>query len=169
MRMVICKRVSDVGQIETHTAEPVVPEPSPKEVEIATAKLKRYQSPSRDQIPAEMIQSEGEILRAKIHKLILFRIRKTCLVSGTRPLLHQFTRRVIKLTVVIIVGYHCYQLHTTCYPISLSEGQVHILMKLLGIISLGIDITDQLLIRSFAFVNYWRRNGSTIRQYISYL
>jgi hypothetical protein len=30
------------------------------------------------------------------------------------------------------------------------------------------DITDQLLIRFSAFVRYWRKNGSTMRQYISY-
>jgi hypothetical protein len=29
-------------------------------------------------------------------------------------------------------------------------------------------ITDQLLIRFSAFVRYWRKNGSTMRQYISY-
>jgi hypothetical protein len=39
--------------------------------------------------------------------------------------------------------------------------------SLLGIISVSFDITDQLLIRSFSFVKYWRRNGSTMRQYIS--
>jgi hypothetical protein len=41
-------------------------------------------------------------------------------------------------------------------------------MKLLGIISVCFDIKDQLLIRSFAFVTYWRRNGSTMRQYIDF-
>jgi hypothetical protein len=30
-------------------------------------------------------------------------------------------------------------------------------MKLLGIISVAFDITDQLLISSFALVRYWRR------------
>jgi hypothetical protein len=35
-------RVSDVKQIEMHTAELLVPDPSHFEVEIATAKLKRY-------------------------------------------------------------------------------------------------------------------------------
>jgi hypothetical protein len=35
-------RVSDVGQIEIHTAEPIVPDPSSFEVETATAKLKMY-------------------------------------------------------------------------------------------------------------------------------
>jgi hypothetical protein len=32
--------VSDVKQIEIHTSEPLVPDPSPSEVEIAIAKLK---------------------------------------------------------------------------------------------------------------------------------
>jgi hypothetical protein len=32
-------------------------------------------------------------------------------------------------------------------------------MKLLGIISVGFNITDQLLIRSLAFIRYWRKNG----------
>jgi hypothetical protein len=34
--------VSDVRQIEIHTAEPLVRDPSSFEVEIATAKFKRY-------------------------------------------------------------------------------------------------------------------------------
>jgi hypothetical protein len=38
-------RVSDVRQIETHKAEPLVPDPSPFEVEIAIAKLKTHKSP----------------------------------------------------------------------------------------------------------------------------
>jgi hypothetical protein len=39
-------------------------------------------------------------------------------------------------------------------------------MKLLGIISVGFDVTNQLLIRFSAFVRYWRKNWSTMRQYI---
>jgi hypothetical protein len=35
-------RVSDVRQIEIHTAEPLLPDPSPFEVEIAIANFKRY-------------------------------------------------------------------------------------------------------------------------------
>jgi hypothetical protein len=45
-----------------------------------------------------------------------------CLISGGSLLLYQFTRRTIKLTVVIIVEYHCYQLHTKFYPLSFSQG-----------------------------------------------
>jgi hypothetical protein len=51
----------DVRQTEMHTAELLVPDPSPCEVEIATAKLKRFKSPGSDQIPAELIQAGGEI------------------------------------------------------------------------------------------------------------
>jgi hypothetical protein len=52
------------------TAEPLVPDPNPFEVEIAIAKLKRYKSPGSDQILPELIQAGGEILHSKIHKLI---------------------------------------------------------------------------------------------------
>jgi hypothetical protein len=41
--------IRDVRQIEVHTAEPLVPGPSRLEVEIATAKLKKYKSPGSEQ------------------------------------------------------------------------------------------------------------------------
>jgi hypothetical protein len=63
-------------------AEPLVPGPNRLEVEIAVAKLKKYKSPGSDQIPAELIQAGGEILLYAIQKLILFGIRKNCLISG---------------------------------------------------------------------------------------
>jgi hypothetical protein len=75
----------------------------------------RYKSPGSDQIPAELIQAGGEILRSKIHKLINS-------IWNKEELPDQFTRRVIKLTVVIIVGYHCYQRRTKFYPIFFSKG-----------------------------------------------
>jgi hypothetical protein len=55
-------RVSDVRQTEIHTAEPLVPDPSPFEVEIAIAKLKSYKSPGSSQIPAELIPAGCEML-----------------------------------------------------------------------------------------------------------
>jgi hypothetical protein len=42
-------------------------------------------------------------------------------------------------------------------------------MKLLGIISVDFSVTDQLLIRYSAFICYWRKSGSIMEQYISYL
>jgi hypothetical protein len=56
--------------MEMHTAEPLVPEPSPFEVEIPIAKLEKYKSPGIDQIPAELIQAGGEILGSEFHKPI---------------------------------------------------------------------------------------------------
>jgi hypothetical protein len=63
-------RFSDFRQIGIHTAEPLVPDPSPFEVENAIEKLKRYKSSGSDGILAEMNQAGDEILRSKIHKLI---------------------------------------------------------------------------------------------------
>jgi hypothetical protein len=63
------RRASDVRQTKIHTAESLVPDPSPFQVELAIAKLKRYKSPGSNQIPAELIQAGGEMLRSKIRKL----------------------------------------------------------------------------------------------------
>jgi hypothetical protein len=53
-----------------HTAEPLVPEPGPVEVEIAIGKLKSYKSQGTDNIPAELIKAGGETLYSEIHTLI---------------------------------------------------------------------------------------------------
>jgi hypothetical protein len=62
--------VHDVRQMDMHTAEPLVPEPSLVEVEIDIGKLKSYKSPGTDQIPAELIKAGSETLYSEIHKLI---------------------------------------------------------------------------------------------------
>jgi hypothetical protein len=75
--------VSDVRQIKVDTAEPLVPGPSRLEVKIAIAKLKKYKSPGSDQIPQELIQAGGEMLLLRsTNSLILFGIRKNCLING---------------------------------------------------------------------------------------
>jgi hypothetical protein len=51
--------VNDVRHTEIHTAEPLVPEPSTAEFEMAIEKLKRHKSPGTDQIPAEPDYSRG--------------------------------------------------------------------------------------------------------------
>jgi hypothetical protein len=101
-------------QIEVHTAEPLVPDPIPFEVEIAIAKLKRYKSPSSDQIPAEPFQAGGEILRSEIHKPINpIWNKEKLLISGMSLFLYQFTRRAIKLT----KNYRWMSLLSTSYKI----------------------------------------------------
>jgi hypothetical protein len=62
--------VSDVRQIEVHTAETLVPVPSRLEVETAIEDLKKYRSPGSDQIPTEQLQQGGKTLLCMIHKLI---------------------------------------------------------------------------------------------------
>ena len=62
--------VKDVGQAEINTAEPLVPEPSVSEVELAIDKLKSHKSAGIDQIPAELIKAGGRKICFEIHKLI---------------------------------------------------------------------------------------------------
>jgi hypothetical protein len=115
--------VSDVRRIEVHMAEPLVPGPSCLEVEIAIAKLKKYKSPGSDQIPAELIRAGGEILLSEIHKLINSVWNKEKLPDQWKEsIIVPIKKRVIKLTVIIIVGYHCYQLNTKFYQIYASPG-----------------------------------------------
>ena len=54
--------VKDVRQAEIHTAEPLVPEPSAAEVELAIDKLNSHKSPGIDQIPAELIKAGGRTI-----------------------------------------------------------------------------------------------------------
>jgi hypothetical protein len=131
--------VIDVRQEEVHTAEPLVPVPGHVEVEIAFAKLKKYKSLGSNKILAELIEAGGETVTVcDPQSLILFGVRNNCLIKGRDLLLNQFTKRVIKLTVIIVEIYRCYQLHTKFYRIS----ECRTYMKLLGIISVGFDVTD---------------------------
>jgi hypothetical protein len=50
--------INDVRPIEMHTAEPLGPELSSFEVQIATEGLKRYKSPGIHQIPGEIMKQE---------------------------------------------------------------------------------------------------------------
>jgi hypothetical protein len=62
--------VDDVRQTEVHTAEPLVPEPSAFQVEMAIEKLKIQKSSGIDQITAQFIKDGGRTICSEIHKLI---------------------------------------------------------------------------------------------------
>jgi uncharacterized membrane protein len=64
-----------------HIAEPLVPDPSPLDIEIAIAKLERCKSPGNYQILAELIQV-GVLSLKSTNLLILFGMWKTLWFSG---------------------------------------------------------------------------------------
>jgi len=75
--------VSDVRQREIHTEEPLLPEPSAFEIEMAIEKLKGHKSPRIDRIPAELIKEGVEQFTLRsINLLLLFAVRRNCLRSG---------------------------------------------------------------------------------------
>ena len=75
--------VKDVGLAEIHTAEPLVPEPSASEVELAIDKLKCHKSPGIVQIPVELIKVGGKQFTWRFTNLLfLFERRRNCLKSG---------------------------------------------------------------------------------------
>jgi hypothetical protein len=111
----------NIRDLYKHTAETLVPDPSLFEFELAIEMLIKIKLTGSDQILAELFQAGGYNLRS-IHSSVLFGIRKYFLFSGRSLLLYQFTRSAMKLNVIIIIGYHCNQLHTKFYSISFSQG-----------------------------------------------
>jgi hypothetical protein len=106
--------VSNVRQIEVYMAEPLVPGPSCLEVEIAIAKLKSINRHVVFKFLQNSFRQKAKSYSLRsTNSLILFGIMNNCLISGRSLLLYQFTKRVTKLTVIIIVGYHCH--HTKFY------------------------------------------------------
>ena len=57
-------------EIEIHTADPLVPESSAFQVEMAIEKLKRHRSPGTDQIPEGLMKVRSRKFRFEISKLI---------------------------------------------------------------------------------------------------
>ena len=63
--------INDVRQTEIHTGEPLVPDPSASDVELAIEKLKSNKLPGIDQVPAELIKAGCKTIRRYVHKLII--------------------------------------------------------------------------------------------------
>jgi hypothetical protein len=102
--------------------EPSVPGSSRLETEITIAKLKKYKLIGSDQIAPEVIQRDDESLLSEIHKLIKSVWNKEELPDQwMESIIVPIHEKVIKLTVTIIMGYHCYQLHAYFFPVSFSE------------------------------------------------
>jgi hypothetical protein len=95
---------SYVRRTEIQTAEPLVPEPSAFEIEVAIEK----QSPGIEQIPAEFIKAGVRTIRCECHKLINSSWNKKELPEWKQSIivLYLSVRRGIKQTVVIIEAFH---------------------------------------------------------------
>jgi hypothetical protein len=108
--------VHGVRQMDIHTAEPLVPEPSLVEVEIAIGKLS-YRSPGTAQIPTELIKAGGEILYYEIHKLICSIWNKDELPQQWKKSITVliYKKRAIRLIVIMIEESPSYQLPTKFY------------------------------------------------------
>jgi prefoldin subunit 5 len=161
--------VCDVRQIEVYTAEPLVLGPSRLKVEIAIAKLKKYKSQGSDQNPAELIQGGGELLLSVIHKLINSVCHKEESPDQWKEFIIVPVQKKGDKTDCIT---YCWisLLSTSCTILSnilLSRLGLYI-DEIIGDHQCSIPCNDELLIRFSAFVRYWRKNGSTMRQYTSY-
>jgi hypothetical protein len=88
--------VHDVRQMDIHTAEPLVPERSLVEVEIAIGKLRSYKSPGTDQFPTEFIKAEGETSYSYIHRgrYVDLKGRKTD--RGEKYIIMSFTACILR-------------------------------------------------------------------------
>jgi hypothetical protein len=97
--------INDVRQTKMHTAEPLVPELTSFEIEVATETLKN----THHQVLSKFLKNwskkeEIHYVTISTNLLITFLIRKNCHSSGRNPLFH-LIERAIKVTVVIIEGH----------------------------------------------------------------
>jgi hypothetical protein len=79
--------------------------------------------------------------------------------------------KCIKLvTFLWYIIIHCQQnVKNTKHPTSCCQSQLHIQQKLLGIISVNLNATNQLLIIYCAFIKYLTKNEDEMKQFISYI
>jgi hypothetical protein len=130
-QLLIVHRVSDVRQIEIQTAEPLVPDPSPIEFEIAIANLKRYESPKESIIvPVHKKGDKTDCSNYRGISLLLtsYNALSNILLSRLSPYIH----------------------------------------KIIGDLQCGFRRNRSTTDQTFCICQILEKNGSTMRQYISY-
>jgi len=83
--------VNEVRHTEIHTAEPLIPELSAFEVELAIEKLKSHKLTGIDQIPAKLVKAGVEQLATRsLNLLFVFGVRGNCnfIIVSIRTLRH---------------------------------------------------------------------------------
>jgi hypothetical protein len=104
---------TNIRQIRVHRPELFELEPIFLEVVVDTEKFGKYLWPGSNQISSELFQTLGEILVSAIHKHIHS-------IWNMKELPEQWKDSIVvtihknggKVTVIFILGYHCYQRHT---------------------------------------------------------
>jgi len=162
--------VKDVGQAEIHTAEPLVPEPSASEVEVVIGKLKSHKSPRIDQIPAKLIKAGGRTIYLEIHKIIISIWKKEKLPEEWKESIIVPLHK--KGDKIYCNNYRGISLLPTTYKISsniLLSRLLPYAKEIIGDHQCGFDVTGGLLIIYSAFAKYLRKNGNTLKKFISSL
>ena len=162
--------VNDVMQTETHTAGPLVPEPSAFKVELALKKLKGHKSLGTDQIPIEMIKAGGRTVCYEVYKLINS-------IWNEVELPEEWKQSIIAPIHKKGNKTDC----SNCRGISLLSTTYKILFNILlsrltpyveEIIEdhqCGFNAIGQPVIINSALIKYFRKNGNTTNQCISSL
>ena len=160
--------VKNVGQAEIHTAEPLVPEPSAFEVELAIGKLKSHKLPGIDEIPAELIKAGGGITCGEIHKLITSIWKKEKLPEEWKEsIIVPIHKKVDKTD---CNNYRGISLLPTTYKIFsniLLSRLTPYAKEIIGDHQCGFRCNRSTIIYS-AFAKYLRKNGNTMKKFISF-
>jgi len=97
-------------------SEPLVPQSSVFEVELAIENLRSHKLPGIDQIPETLIKVGGRKICYENHKIIfVFGIRRNCLRSRRSQSSYLSIKRAIQQTVITIDAYQFCQRHTKFY------------------------------------------------------
>jgi len=162
--------VKDVGQAEIHTAKPLVPEPSASEFEQAIDKLKSHKPPGTDQIPAELIKARGRTICLEIHKLIISIWKKEKLPEEWKESIIVPIHK--KRDKTDCNNYRGISLLPTTYKILsniLLSRLIPYARKIIGDHQCGFRRNRSLLIIYSAFSKHLRKNGKTMKKFISSL
>ena len=157
--------VNDTRQAEIHTVEPLVPEPSVFEVELAIEKLKNYKSPGTDQIPAEFIKAGGRTICGEIHKLNIY-------IWNKEESPDEWKESIIvpiykKGDKTDCNNYRGIPLLPTTYKVlsnNLLSRLIPYAEEVIGDHQCGFQRNRSTTDLYFAFVKYWRKNGNTMKQ-----
>jgi hypothetical protein len=159
---------SNVRQTEIYTAEPLVPEPSAFDIEMSIEKFKGTNHQLFIGFQKKLLKPNVvKFALISINLLILFGIKRNCLISGRSQSLYLFIRRAIDCS-----NYRGISLLTTAYKILsnilLSRLTPHA-EEITGDHQCGFRRNRSTTDLYFAFVEYLRKNGNTRRRCISCL